>query len=106
MHILPEVSSDYAEYMAKDDDENSQWLRKEEEGDYFPLPFALTFIGYTVILLVDKVIFDTHKLVGATHGGHTHDPAQEKLVGNVRASFKNYQNLNDSDEDNLLHNKN
>mmetsp|Transcript_17023 Transcript_17023/g.14962 ORF Transcript_17023/g.14962 Transcript_17023/m.14962 type:complete len:187 (+) Transcript_17023:286-846(+) len=33
----------------------------------FPLPYFLVFIGYTFILLIDKVMFDSHALV------HDHD---------------------------------
>ncbi len=42
-----------------------------EEGDLwneiapdsiFPLPYFLMFVGYTLILVIDKVMFDTHDL--------------------------------------------
>jgi zinc transporter ZupT len=93
MHIMPEVASGYAEYMEHDEHEES-WLRHgDDEDDYFPLPFALAFGGYAFILLIDKVIFDTHSLVGEHHGGHTHDPAQQQFAGNVKNSFLQFQRM-------------
>lgn len=46
----------------------------------FPLPFMLAFIGYTIILLLDKVLFDAHAAFdlhghGGGHG-HSHDPVE------------------------------
>eukprot|EP00354_Favella_ehrenbergii_P012556 CAMPEP_0170453746 /NCGR_PEP_ID=MMETSP0123-20130129/2233_1 /TAXON_ID=182087 /ORGANISM="Favella ehrenbergii, Strain Fehren 1" /LENGTH=206 /DNA_ID=CAMNT_0010716237 /DNA_START=53 /DNA_END=673 /DNA_ORIENTATION=- len=48
----------------------------------FPLPEALIFVGYTIILMIDKVIFDTHALFDHDDGhgqdhDHDHDPATE-----------------------------
>ena len=49
VHILPE--------------EAANWLElKEGVEDPFPLPYFLMFCGYTLILLIDKVLFDTHSL--------------------------------------------
>mmetsp|Transcript_11707 Transcript_11707/g.13250 ORF Transcript_11707/g.13250 Transcript_11707/m.13250 type:complete len:383 (+) Transcript_11707:38-1186(+) len=87
MHILPEATSGYAEYMENDPDES----QNEDDSDIFPLPFALTFVGYAFILLIDKVIFDTHSLVGEHHHHHLHDPAQVQFVDNFKESLK--QNL-------------
>jgi len=53
----------FKEYMAE---------KKKETGiDYgdFPYPFLLLLGGYTLILIIDKVIFDTH----AVFGDHDHD---------------------------------
>jgi hypothetical protein len=41
----------------------------------FPLPYFLAFVGYTLILIIDKVMFDTHALFD----DHQRDPAEEKL---------------------------
>jgi hypothetical protein len=30
--------------------------------DPFPLPYLLIFVGYTFILIIDKVVFDSHAL--------------------------------------------
>lgn len=98
MHILPEVSRDYNTHMTKDKKE--MLGDGDEEKEYFPLPFALAFAGYAFILLIDKVIFDTHSLVGEDHHGHTVDPAQAEFVGNVKNSFIQFQKMLSSDMDN------
>ena len=41
----------------------------------FPLPYFMVFIGYTLILLIDKVMFDSHSLVH----GHEHNPIRESF---------------------------
>ena len=91
MHILPEVSESYADVMSDDKEpENYHHGDDEEGGDPFPLPFALVFVGYAFILLIDKVIFDTHSLVGQHDHGHLHDP----VMDNVRSSFIQLQKNN------------
>lgn len=55
--------------------------------DVYPLPELLTFAGYTIILILDKVLFDSHALFDEAHGKHAHDPADAKLEQNVRASL-------------------
>ena len=63
-HILPEVSDQYIEYY--------EGLNEGQEPK-FPLPFMLAFAGYTVVLMVDKVMFDSHSLFEGEHGhGHGH----------------------------------
>jgi|Transcript_1725 zinc transporter ZupT len=63
----------------------------------FPLPEALIFVGYTIILMIDKVLFDTHALFDHEDGhghGHDHaDPAEAKLEKNLRASMVKSQAL-------------
>ncbi len=53
------------------------------------MPELLIFGGYTFILIIDKVLFDTHALFEHEDGhGHGHaDPAEKKLENNVRASM-------------------
>lgn len=99
MHILPEVSRDYNTLMTKDKNE-MYGDGDDEEKEYFPLPFALAFAGYAFILLIDKVIFDTHSLVGGDHHGHTVDPAQAEFIGNVKSSFIQFQKMLSTDMDN------
>ena len=102
MHIMPEQTSSYASYrQSKDDDDKMVYgqnpLRDDDDDDddYFPLPFLLVVLGYTFILLIDKVIFDTHSLVdshGHGHGNaHGHDLVQQNFVNNVRSSFTKLQ---------------
>jgi hypothetical protein len=79
VHILPDVVKDWNEYNEPPKPSptygNSFTSLKEEEEDKepFPLPFILVFCGYTFILLVDKVMFDSHALFDHGHGdGHGH----------------------------------
>lgn len=90
IHILPEAAGDYLEWVHRDDPPANAYIvltsfkrlmRKlslnahklgDDEKDPFPLPYVLAFAGYTLILLFDKVIFDTHKLFGGTAGAHSH----------------------------------
>ena len=49
----------------------------------FPLPYFLVFLGYTLILIIDKVLFDTHALFDH----EDHDPAEERLHQSIKKSF-------------------
>jgi zinc transporter 1/2/3 len=76
VHILPDVVHEYDEYLESQHNhtesltnqvlfkfKGKQDLHGEgDEPEAFPLPFALVFAGYTFILLVDKVMFDSHAL--------------------------------------------
>jgi hypothetical protein len=58
-----------------------------------PLPTLLVVGGYTFILIIDKVLFDTHSLFedehghGGEHGDEEMDPAERKFRENLKASF-------------------
>lgn len=52
----------------------------------------MVFVGYTFILIIDKVLFDTHSLFDHGHEDeHGHDapadPAEAKFVNAVKASM-------------------
>jgi len=81
IHILPDVIKDYTEYLHPTDPPAAVTYTKsyrtksgygEEKKADFPLPFMLVFCGYTFILLVDKVMFDSHALFGGHDHGHGH----------------------------------
>ena len=55
----------------------------------------LAFIGYTLILVLDKVLFDTHALFDDHGDGHA-DPAVKKFEQNVRASMTKVANVSAS----------
>ena len=79
MHITPEMIEKWNEI------ETEKGVEK-----IFPLPEALIFCGYTLILVIDKVLFDTHALFDHDHdeSGHDHnDPAELKLEVNLKASI-------------------
>ena len=91
MHIMPEVSHSYTEYLEKGEeehDEHEEEASGHNHSDDFPLPFALVFLGYALILFIDKVVFDTHSLVGQHAHGHYHDPVEKQLVENAKKSIK------------------
>lgn len=86
MHITPEmigVWADLPRNEGKDPDE------------IFPLPEMLIFVGYTFILIIDKVLFDTHALFDHDHEeGHSHaDPAEAKFEVNMKASMVKSQQM-------------
>ena len=57
MHITPEMIETWNEMNAGKD-------------KIFPLPELLIFLGYTFILIIDKVLFDTHALFEHDEHGH------------------------------------
>lgn len=67
-HILPEAVEHYEEVC---------------QGRCFPWPYFIVFLGYSFILLLDKVAFDSHDLFDSGHG----DPAAEKLQEISRKSI-------------------
>jgi zinc transporter 1/2/3 len=73
VHILPDVTGSYQEYM----ETNNPTEPGEEPPKFFPLPYLLVFCGYSFILMVDKVMFDSHALIhdhdgAGGHVGHSH----------------------------------
>ena len=76
MHILPENIE--------------SWAKITGRPDSFPLPNLLIFGGYIIILLLDKVLFDSSALFRQDQDskiGHTHDPAEAKLAQSVKSSM-------------------
>ena len=78
MHITPEMIETW----------NDMDVNKDRE-KIFPLPEALIFGGYTIILCIDKVLFDTHALFDHDdgHGHGSADPAHNKLETNLKSSM-------------------
>lgn len=74
MHITPEMIETWDEM-------------NEGKEKIFPLPELLIFVGYTIILIIDKVLFDTHALFEHDEHGHAHDPAELKMENNVKSSM-------------------
>jgi solute carrier family 39 (zinc transporter), member 1/2/3 len=69
-HVLPETADQYNDYYKDLNGEDPKW----------PLPYMLAFGGYSVILMVDRVMFDSHALFEGEdgHGGHGHGHGNEK----------------------------
>ena len=58
----------------------------------------LCLLGYTTILLIDKVMFDTSALFDEDNGHcDLHDPADRKLEVNMRASMAKTETVDASD---------
>ena len=74
MHITPEMIETWNDM-------------NEGKEKIFPLPELLIFCGYTFILIIDKVLFDTHALFEHDEHGHHHDPAEVKMEVNVKRSM-------------------
>lgn len=91
LHILPEEFEIW----------NTVWVEAGHDPDHvLPLPTILMVAGYTIILIIDKVLFDTHSLFddhghggeGNGHGGDGHEHtsgAENKFRENLKASFAN-----------------
>ena len=86
VHILPEQEAAWIELRAE--------ATGQVDGEYFPLPEFLTFLGYTFILIIDKVMFDTHSLFEEDHEHgldndevQYRDPADRALIKSVRDSM-------------------
>jgi zinc transporter 1/2/3 len=58
LHLLPESTEIFEEYFDKNHQDNPE--NESEEHRHFPFSFLLCFCGYTFILLLEKVVFDTH----------------------------------------------
>lgn len=74
VHVLPDITHDYEEWI------KGQYGEETEMEDCFPLPYFLMFCGYSFILLVDKVMFDSHGLLHA-HGEHGHGHGHDHSHG-------------------------
>jgi len=84
MHIMPEAIEGWNDMPCNKHMEDGVEVENEK---IFPLPELLIFVGYTIILIIDKVLFDTHALFAHDEEGHHHDPADHKYETNVKASM-------------------
>ena len=75
MHIMPEMIETWNTLQG-------------EPAKLFPLPELLIFIGYTFILIIDKVLFDSRALFNNDEV-EGDDPAEKKFESNVKASMAN-----------------
>ena len=55
-----------------------------ENDKIFPLPELLIFTGYTIILILDKVLFDTTQLFKEDENGQHSDPATAKIEQSIK----------------------
>ncbi|CAI2370247.1 unnamed protein product [Moneuplotes crassus] len=115
LHIIPEAHTHYLIYMHSDADQGHDHAPNSDVqhgahlklggnapnvhrnlhgvgGDHellelgFPLPYFLVFCGYTFILLIDKVMFDSHALVHDHGDNKWRDSFRKSLVDPKRSS--------------------
>lgn len=75
--------------MFKDDGGDDGGDDDDDKPDPFPIPFLLLVVGYTFILVLDKVLFDTHAMFhdDGEHGhGHDHGVEHSHLNELERAN--------------------
>lgn len=81
MHIMPEQTHTWEcmQYVKSKCGEDTSFASR------LNIPFFLLVAGYTLILIIDKVLFDTHAILGHAEGedgeGH-HDHAGQEQTGN------------------------
>ena len=61
-HLLPESSESFTEYF-EEEGTTSKWKN-------LPSSFFIAFISYSLILLLEKVAFDSHSITEHDHGDH------------------------------------
>jgi hypothetical protein len=92
-HLLPESAESFEEFY-KHNDPDSKWNR-------LPLAFFIAFGAYSLILLIEKVAFDSHSLTDHDHGGHKHennkdhDEIAEPLLNNNESKKKELNRENE-----------
>ena len=90
VHITPEMIESWDDLDINTTEVDGTRVPNEK---IFPLPELLIFFGYTFILVIDKVLFDTHALFDHDHGeeggfhDHAADPANAAFSVTVRASI-------------------
>ena len=67
IHMLPESVEDYEE-----------WATNQNIIHPFPLPFCCVFIGYIIVLCVDRVI--VHNIMEKFHGHHHHNQKSQCVI--------------------------
>ena len=90
MHIMPEQTESWVEYK-----------EKHKIGMNLPLPFALLVCGYSLILVLDRVLFDSHDDEHAECQYHTdlNPSIIEAKTNEIRQSMvANQTNFNSDDQ--------
>lgn len=58
LHLLPESAEIFEEYF--EHTESNEVHNDKHVHKHFPISFLLAFVGYTIILIIEKVMFDSH----------------------------------------------
>ena len=62
LHIMPEAAEAWGTYACETWPEVDEHTGESECGHYYPVPYLLAVVGYAMILVLDKVLFDSHAL--------------------------------------------
>lgn len=73
IHMMPESVEEY-----------EVWALERKLEKPFPLPYCCMFIGYLIVLLVDRVIM--HKFMHAQVGHHHHNEANQCVIEPVTSA--------------------
>ena len=103
LHLLPESTETFNNYIDKYYSAASHKHSHEEKESHFPISFLLAFIGYCLILLVEKIIFDSHvhdmefteeaNELLKSNSSHNHFSHQHELL-NLNERGKSVENIN------------
>lgn len=58
--------------------QHQEWAEHEEIEEPFPLPYCMMFVGYLIVLLVDRVIM--HKFMHHSVGHHHHNESNQCVI--------------------------
>jgi zinc transporter 1/2/3 len=88
LHVLPDANEAYEAGMKK----------KGVTDDYFPWPNLMCILSFSLVFLVDKVVFDPHQLL---HAGHDHGHGHSHGHGHHQHNDeeKDYKDEYDNDDD-------
>ena len=53
----------------------------EDYQSSFPLPYVLVVLGYAFILLIDRVVVDSHSAIDEIGGDHEHGTETNSMMG-------------------------
>lgn len=87
IHMMPEAVEQHRE-----------WAEQKEMANPFPLPFCMMFVGYQLVLLVDRVIM--HQFIGHHHHNDKNQCVMEPttIKANAITVTPVAENLEDCDE--------
>jgi len=96
-HLLPESAESFTEYF-EENDSTSKWKN-------LPSSFFIAFISYSLILLLEKVAFDSHSITEHDHGDHhkVHHPHddhsdEQKQSDLIKPLLDNYHDDGEHDD--------
>jgi zinc transporter ZupT len=87
LHLLPESAEIFENYYDNKSSNSHSNVIEPHIEKRFPMSFLLTFIGYTLILMIEKIIFDSQ-----CHN-YSDDGVNDEIVGDDEASRLNTTNF-------------